>query len=152
MIVQQKRGRESMITKKQRTYFDIARKISELSDHPQYKIGCAVVLGHRIISSSCNSNTKTHPMQKKYNRYRFPVDQGNHMLHAEVRALLPLLNSKIDLSRAEIYTYRVHKNGKLALSKPCDGCRELIKSCGICTIGYTTDDGFIVENREDYMN
>ena len=74
------------------------------------------------------------------------------MLHAEVRALLPLLNSKIESSRAEIYTYRIHKNGKLALSKPCAGCRELIRSCGICTIRYTTDDRFVVENREDYQN
>lgn len=141
-----------MITKKQKTFFNIAKKMSELSEHPKYKIGAVVVSGHRIISSAYNSTTKTHPIQKMCNQYRFPVDEGEHILHAEVAALVPLIRDKADLSKAEIYTYRIHKNGKLALSRPCAGCMQLINSCGICTIGYTADDGFVVENRQTLTN
>ena len=51
-------------------YFAAAKAVSELSDHKHYKIGAVVVMNHRIISSASNSNSKTHPLQKKYNKYR----------------------------------------------------------------------------------
>ena len=65
------------MTKTNLAYFKAAKAISELSDHNQYKIGAVVVMNHRIISSGHNSDTKTHPLQKKYNKYRF-TDEGEH--------------------------------------------------------------------------
>ena len=58
------------MTKTERAMFRAAKAVSEMSDHPQYKIGATVVSKHRIISSGANSDTKTHPLQKQYNKYR----------------------------------------------------------------------------------
>ena len=133
------------MTKTELAYFRAAKAVSELSDHPQYKIGAVVVLKHHIVSSGVNSDYKTHPLQKRYNRYRF-TDEGDHKCHAELSALLPLIREGIDLSGARIFTYRERKNGALACSRPCKSCMELIKDVGISRVFYTTEDGFA---RED---
>ena len=125
-------------------YFAAAKAVSELSDHKHYKIGAVVVMNHRIISSASNSNSKTHPLQKKYNKYRF-TDDGDHKQHAELAALVPLIRDGIDLSNAAIYVYRVHKNGTLAMSRPCPSCMQLIKDVGIKRIFYTTENGYAYE-------
>ena len=132
------------MTKSERAYFNAARAVSELSDH-RCKIGAIVVLKHRIVSSACNSDCKTHPLQKRYNRYRFAEDTP-HKCHAELLALLPLIKNCVDLSNASIFTYRRHNDGSLACARPCKSCIELIKDCGITKIFYTTEDGFA---RED---
>lgn len=125
-------------------YFAAAKAVSELSDHKHYKIGAVVVMNHRIISSASNSNSKTHPLQKKYNKYRF-TDDGDHKQHAELAALVPLIRDGIDLSNAAIYVYRVHKNGTLAMSRPCPSCMQLIKDVGIKRVFYTTENGYAYE-------
>jgi deoxycytidylate deaminase len=125
-------------------YFKAAKAVSELSDHQQYKVGAVVVMSHRIISSGHNSNSKTHPLQKKYNRYRF-TDDGEHKQHAELAALLPLIRERTDLSNAVIFTYREHKNGHLAMSRPSPSCLRLIKDVGIKRMFYTTENGYADE-------
>ena len=91
------------MTRKQKSFFDAAKAVSESSEFPKVHIGCVITEGnHRIISSGCNS-TKTHPLQKQLNRERFEVDSV-HSLHAEVSALLPLMKEDIDFSKVEIYT------------------------------------------------
>lgn len=125
-------------------YFAAAKAVSELSDHKHYKIGAVVVMNHRIISSASNSNSKTHPLQKKYNKYRF-TDDGDHKQHAELAALVPLIRDGVDLSNATIYVYRVHKNGTLAMSRPCPSCMQLIKDVGIKRVFYTTENGYAYE-------
>lgn len=132
------------MTKTNLAYFKAAKAMSEMSDHPQYKVGAVVVMNHRIISSGHNSDSKTHPLQKKYNRYRF-TDEGDHKQHAELAALLPLIRTRIDLSNAIIFTYREHKNECIAMSRPCPSCLELIKDLGIKRIFYTTEDGYAYE-------
>ena len=125
-------------------YFAAAKAVSELSDYKHYKIGAVVVMNHRIISSASNSNSKTHPLQKKYNKYRF-TDDGDHKQHAELAALVPLIRDGVDLSNATIYVYRVHKNGTLAMSRPCPSCMQLIKDVGIKRVFYTTENGYAYE-------
>lgn len=132
------------MTKRERAYFGAAKAVSELSDH-RHKIGAAVVLKHRIVSSACNSDCKTHPLQKYYNKYRF-TGESPHKCHAELSALVPLIKDGVDLSSASIFVYRQHRNGVLACSRPCKSCMELIKDVGITKIFYTTEDGFA---RED---
>lgn len=133
------------MTKKQRSFFDAARAVSESSEFPKVHIGCIVTMGnHRIISSASNS-TKTHPIQKKYNKERFDTDSSKHSLHAEVAALLPLMKEDIDFSKVEIYTHRNYANGKVAMSRPCPSCMKLIKDLGIKKIHYTTADGYACE-------
>ena len=125
-------------------YFAAAKAVSKLSDYKHYQIGAVIVMNHRIISSASNSNSKTHPLQKKYNKYRF-TDEGDHKQHAELAALVPLIRDGIDLSNAAIYVYRAHKNGTLAMSRPCPSCMQLIKDVGIKRVFYTTEDGYAYE-------
>lgn len=132
------------LTKRSKTYFNVAKNVSELSDFQRVHIGCCVVYKNRIISSACNS-MKTNPLQKRLNKYRFDCD-GFHSLHAETHALLPLLNKdNIDFKNVELYIYRRHKNGGLALAAPCPSCRALIKSLGIRSIYYTGEGSYIHE-------
>lgn len=132
------------MTRKEEAFFRAAKSVSELSDHKQ-RIGAVVVLKHRIISSGFNKKTKTHPLQKKYNQYRFSEDSV-HTCHAELSALLPLIRDGVDLSDASIFVFRSHRNGSLACARPCKSCMELIKDCGIKRCFYSTEDGYA---RED---
>lgn len=131
------------MTKKQKSFFAVAKAMSTMSVFPRAHIGCVVTDGHRIISSGFNSS-KTHPLQKKYNRERFTEDTI-HSLHAEISALLPLIKENIDFSKVELYTYRMFANGQLAMSRPCPSCMALIKELGIKKIFYTTEDGYACE-------
>ncbi len=129
------------LAKRHRVYFNVAKNVAELSDFKRVHIGCCVVYKHRIISSASNS-TKTHPLQRKLNKYRFDEDIY-HPLHAETRALLPLINKKdIDFSDVSLYLYREDKNGNIAPSHPCPSCEALIKKLGIKNIYFTNNGGF----------
>lgn len=132
------------LTKSHKAYFKAAKSMSELSDFKQYHIGAVAVYGHKIISSGYNS-CKTNPVQKKLNIHRFDADTPA-TLHAELSCLLPLINRKdIDFSNMSLYIYREHKNGNLALSRPCASCMALLRSLGIRHIYYTGDGSYINE-------
>lgn len=135
-----------MITKANRSFFNAAKSVSELSDH-KHKLGCVVVLGHRIVSSGKNSKTKCHKMQALMDKEMFGCESLGPV-HAEVDALRPLIKKRVDLSRATIYVYRKHKDGTPALARPCQRCMRLIKECGIKRIYYTTENGYALENIE----
>lgn len=137
------------LTKSNRSYFNAAKSMSELSNFYKTKIGCVVVYKHKIISSGCNKY-KTNPLQKKYNKYRFKEDAGKHCVHAEVDALLPLIGRKdIDFSHVSLYIYRQYKNGDLAMSRPCPACSSLIKSLGIRNLNYTGNKSYINETIQN---
>lgn len=137
------------LTKCQRSFFEIARKIGELatyssSSRSAVKIGCILVYGHKIISSGYNSD-KTNPLQKKYNSLRFSADTP-HKLHAEMSALIPVMNNKdINFSRVKLFIYRETADHHLANSRPCKSCMKLLKDLGIKNIYYTTSDGYCHE-------
>lgn len=132
------------LTKKHRVYFDAAKSVSKLSNYKKVQIGAVAVYKHRIISSGHNS-TKTNPIQKKYNIYRYDAD-GEHCVHAETNCLLPLIhNHDIDFSKVSIYIYREYKNGNLAKSRPCKSCEMLMRELGIRKIYYTNETGYIAE-------
>lgn len=131
------------LSKTEMAYFKAAKAISTLSDHKQ-KIGCVVVNQHRIVSSASNSNTKCHKVQAILDKKRYGCECPGKV-HSEVAALIPLINSGVDLSRASIFVYRQHKNGTIALARPCPSCYELIKSCGIRKMYFTTESGYKME-------
>lgn len=137
----------SELSKTDRSFFKAAQSVSMLSDH-RYKIGCVIVDKHRIISSGHNSNTKCHSIQAKLDTKHFNCFCSGKV-HAETSAIIPLLKTNIDYSRATLYTYRENKVGALAMSRPCPRCMKLIKQLGITKIKYTTDNGYAVEYLED---
>jgi len=110
-------------------YFNLARKLSHRSEHPQHKMGCVIVNKHNIISIGFNS-LKTH---RKSNSY-------DNRLHAEIDALIGL--SYEETSGGTIYIYRERKDGTLGLARPCTTCMEALKRAGIKKICYTDYDGF----------
>ena len=136
-----------MISKSERAYFNAARDISKLSDHRQ-QLGCVVVNNHHIISSGHNSATKCHRIQAQLDKQFFGDECCLGPIHAELDALRPLIKSKADLTTSTIYVYREHRNGGTAMARPCPRCFQLIKSCGIKKIKYTTEEGFASESIE----
>jgi deoxycytidylate deaminase len=135
------------MTKREETYFRAAEAMSQLSDYEQHKLGCVVVYKKRIISSGYNSKTKCHRIQAELDAERFGIYCPGR-LHAESSALIPLLKSGIDLSKAAIYVYRKHKDGSLAMARPCSSCQKLIRQCGIKVCYYTTENGYAKEYLE----
>jgi deoxycytidylate deaminase len=112
-------------------FFDLAKKVSKLSNHKYHKLGAVIVRGSRIVSVGTN-NLKTHP--------RSP--HPHFSLHCEMAAILL---AKQDLSDCEIYIYRETKNGIPALSKPCIYCAPFIFNAGIKTVHYTITGGYKTE-------
>lgn len=135
------------MTKTEMAYFRAAKAVSELSDHPQHKLGCVIVNKHKIVSSGYNSGTKCHGIQAKLDTERFGVCCPGK-LHAETSSLLPLIKGDIDLSRAAIFVHREHKDGTLAMSRPCPSCQKLIKQAGIKKVYYTSNDGYVREDLQ----
>lgn len=133
-----------MIGKTNKAYFRAAKAVSELSDYPIHKIGCVVVKGHRIISSGHNNKYKCHPLQAKLDTEKYE-EQCPGKLHAEIMALVPLINSKVNLKGCSIFVYRQHKNGTLAMARPCSSCQKVIKELGIKKVFYTIESGYAVE-------
>jgi deoxycytidylate deaminase len=140
-----------MLTTKDFRAFEVARAISKTSDNPSYFIGAVVLAGKSIIGAGCNSASKSHPMQKKYNQNRPRFSEfANHPIHAEIDALIKATAAAgKDLSNAKIYVYRENKLGKLAMSRPCRACMQAIKDFGIKDIYYSTEDGLSYESLRE---
>ena len=133
-----------MIGKTNKAYFRAAKAVSELSDYPIHKLGCVIVKGHRIVSSGHNHKHKCNPLQAKLDTEKYKV-QCPGKLHAEIMALLPLIRDKVDLSNASIYIYREHKDGTLAMARPCSSCQKIIRQMKIKRCFYTIENGYAVE-------
>lgn len=119
--------------------FQFAKNMAEMSDFERQKMGCVVVYKNKIIGMGFNS-TKSHPLQKEYNRYRFKGDYSPHCMHAEMHALMPIRHLDIDWSKVKVYTYRICREdgSRGALARPCISCQTFMKELGIRHIYYTT--------------
>lgn len=134
------------LTKTQQSFFRAADAVSSLSDHKQTKLGCVLVDKHRIISSGHNSSTRCSPLQKKMDVSRFgSPDQHRGLVHAETSCLLPLIRQGYDMSRSDLYIVRRHKNGSLALARPCPGCMSLLRANGVRRVFFSVEGGYAVE-------
>lgn len=135
-----------MLTKTDMHYFDKASQVAEISDFAKINIGCVAVYQGTIIGVGFNTN-KTHPMQKKYNRYR----NGENFipkLHEEINCLNSIRYLDINFSKVKLYIYRKRKSAKYGMCRPCPSCMAAIKDLGIKHIYYTTDDGLVYERME----
>lgn len=132
------------MTKSEIAYFNTAKAVSELSNHPKQKLGAVVVYKHRIISFGSNSITKCDPIQSKLDSIKYGVECPGKC-HAETSALIPLIKNNVDCRGASIYVSRCHKDGTLAMARPCSSCEKLIRSLGIKKVYYTVNDGYAQE-------
>jgi len=114
-------------------YFDIAKRMSKFSDHPQHKIGGVIVYKSRIVSMGFN-RMRTNPNSKSYNQHT----------HCELDCILRADRDKLEGST--IYIYRENKQGVPSNCKPCKFCHELLKKVNIKEVCYTYDSCFVKEN------
>lgn len=136
--------------------FNVAKSVAATSDFKNFHMGCVITYKKHIIAASSNMD-KTHPMQKKYNKYRnFKHTPNNvkHSLHAEIAALTSIsypLGMQLDWNKVKIYIYRIApgKKNQRGMARPCPACMQAIKDCGIQHVYYTTDDGFAYERLEE---
>ena len=134
-------------------FFKAAKKCAEQSSYKgasSAKIGAVAVFRRTIIAQGHNQD-KTHPLQQRYNIYRYDVN-GNHYypskMHAEMELISKIRYLDINFAEVEIYVYRETKSGKRAMARPCAACTKALKDLGIKKICYTTDDGFCEEKFE----
>ena len=133
-------------TKKQQSFFRVADAVASLSDHKQTKLGCVLVDKHRIVSSGHNSSTRCSPLQKQMDMARFGnSDKHSGPIHAETACLLPLIRQGYDMSRSDLYIVRRHRNGSLAISRPCPGCMSLLRASGVRRVFFSVEGGFSEE-------
>lgn len=125
---------------------NLAKNMAKLSTFGRQKMGCVVVNKKCVISAGMNSY-KTHPLQKEYNKLRYPDDNTPHCLHAEMAALIPLQYTDIDWGKTSLFVYRQRKGDKTkgAMARPCTACMAYIKSLGIKNIYYSASEGVIHE-------
>ena len=113
--------------------FRIAFKEALKSEFKQHRVGAVIVKGNRILSTG-------------FNKYGYDSVTRRPTMHAEAAAILKLLKRRklSDLAGSEIYITRYTRGGRVGLARPCPDCSELIHSCGIHKVHYTTDDGTTV--------
>lgn len=134
------------MTKRDKRMINHALHMADMSDAIPYKIGCVVAQKNKIINASFNSS-KTHPMQKHYNKERFDGDDTPHRVHAEIHALAPYIEDDVDWKNVTVYIARKRRcDGENGMSRPCPACMKMIKSLGIKNIVYTTDFGIAKES------
>lgn len=131
--------------KKNKYYFNKAKEASKLSDFNKVHIGCVMVYKNIILSHGYNTY-QTHPFQMKYDIYR-KLDwnknvEPKHCLHAEMMALIKIMNLDIDFSKVLCYIYREDMNGRLAECRPCNACEKALRDLGIKQIYYTTTNNY----------
>lgn len=128
-------------------YFQKAHQIATISDYKKTHVGCVAVYQGQVIGLGCNCN-KTHPVQKKYNRYR--KDLMLPKLHAEISCLNQIKHLDINFSKVKLYIYRIRKDQPSGMARPCPSCMAAIRDLGVRNIFYTTNDGYAHEKLEKY--
>jgi len=90
--------------------------------------GALITKGNRVLTVGVNAS-RNHPLVCS----NPALEAGIHAEEAAMRAL----PSGIDTSRLTLYVARMGRNGRPALSKPCDRCMSQIKALGIREVIYT---------------
>lgn len=135
-------------------YFNIAKKTSALSTYKNEHIGAIIVYKNKILTTGYNTNY-SHPMQKHYNRFRtsksrfYDTEKMNNYLHSEMSCIASIKHLNINYNKCSIFVYRQNKNGNIALAKPCKACEKMLKDYNINNIYYTTNEGWVYENRNN---
>ena len=90
---------------------------------------------NKVISFGWNRSWRTHTIAKRYN-YRHECQ------HSELVAILNFRPPIRELPYHYMVNIRLHKNGNIAMSKPCASCQAMLSDFGISDIFYSTNEGF----------
>ena len=121
-----------------RTKVGIAKAIeaSLHSNCPHYMVGAVLMRQGRVIGFGWNWFKKSSPDSKT----------RHNGLHAEYSALASFCGYRdrfFDLRGTTLFVARTTRSGKIAMSKPCDGCQRVIASLRISKVYYTNEGGGI---------
>ena len=118
---------------------DFLRLLASRSDHKQHKLAALVFDKRGKLISYGYNKLHTHPKQLELslNTYK---NRYHSFLHAEISALV-----KCRKEPHFIVVARVRKNGKFALSKPCEMCMSAIIESGVKKLCYHNGSDFVVE-------
>ena len=135
------------MTNKDLKYFNVARKIANLSDFKRFHLGCVAVYNGKYILATGYCSSKTLPIQAHYNQYRnFDGYLSPARSHAEMNVLQKLKQMReINYRNVVLYVWRNLVNGEQALSRPCNSCYMAMLDIGIRGCWYSCDDGFKYE-------
>lgn len=130
-------------------FINKAKDIAAMSDYRPYRLGAIAVYKKHIISVGFNSSSKTHPLQKIWDRERHFNNNANRyfpsLLHAEIHCLSQIKPFDVDFSKVCLYIARIKRDGSSGMARPCPACFGYIKNLGIRNIYYTTDKGYAFE-------
>ncbi len=135
---------------KLKTALRIAKTTSKVSDVREYHLGAVIFDKHKIYCYACNTD-KEIPMQRYYNRFKAPDAHKwrKHSAHAEMNCIHKLLQQYYDklpdYKKLSILVYREHRNGTLAMARPCKACSKALRDLGFRHVYYTSDNGLCYE-------
>ena len=127
------------LSKKERKYIELARRVSHQSDYTQ-RHGAVLVKGSNVVNVSCNKN--------KFSSFALKFRRDNKdyaTVHAELGSVLNVERSNTE--GATVYVVRTNNQDDLRLSKPCDMCEEAMRWVGIKKVIYSTSDNTFKEMR-----
>jgi deoxycytidylate deaminase len=93
----------------------------------------AFILNKNKIVSIGKNSKKSHPINQKYGYF------DGSGLHAEACAIIK--SGRIDHSRHTLVTFRIDRNDKIAMGKPCKHCQKLLKDVDFKEIFYSNEQG-----------
>jgi len=129
------------ISNKVKSYFDLAKRVAQQSQHDHFKHGAVLVKGGSVLNTSYNKDK-----YKRFgNRFRDTRACGHATHHAELGCVLGLDHSLT--SGATMYVVRTNKNGAFRMSKPCAMCEEALRFCGVKKVVYTIDEVSVEKHR-----
>lgn len=106
-------------------------RLQSLNSTFVHKIGCVIVNGNVIISKAYNEIRYCKVGSNRYTKFE-------ESLHAERNCCRRVPKDK--LVGSTVYLYRETKDGKPALSMPCDSCFLMLKSLLIRKVIFSTPD------------
>lgn len=114
--------------------YDLLKVKSRSADVVKSSYHAAAVVYRNQILTVGISRRKTHPIMAKYQSNEKKV-----YLHAEVDALVRFINIYgVDLlSDCSLYVLRTTKSGRVAESKPCNGCMNMIQALNVGEVFWT---------------
>lgn len=121
------------LTKIQRKLIDLSFANIELP-RSRFKHFTYIVRRNKIINFGVNHDRKTNPINQKYG-YRYP------QIHSEGSAIIAFPYNRNELAEYDFYNVRINNLGQISMSAPCPHCQTLLRSHGIQSIFFTTEQG-----------
>jgi len=117
-------------------HFELAARTA-LKSRSKFRLGSVLARRTRVISVGWNDMYKSHPIMDRYKERGISYTLG---LHSEIHACIGVPTS--DLIGAEIYVYRIKRNGSPGLARPCRICTSFLRNMGISMAYFSTDEGY----------